>query len=396
MERYLTLIRLKLLMSNSFFEQFFRSSSASPTLINSEKQSNLLHSIQVLRGVAALMVVISHIGAVERKYGFSGQNLLARADIGQAGADLFFLISGFIMVVTMARRFGNPSEIGPFLIRRFMRIYPIYWVFVLVICLAQAVRPEWVNSSYPGETRYLTSFLLLPAPGVPVMMVAWTLEYEVAFYLIFAVLMFLPFRWLLPLLSLFFGLLVLFGEFVFTDGFWPGWAMRPILLEFLLGAALGHLHLQKRWGFGWLLTFTGIVLWVIATMGPASQPIRGFGDAFLERPISFGIPAGLLLYGLVSLEKKIGVKFPMFLQRLGDSSYSLYLSHVLVISVGGRLWLAGGFNQWPINFLLITVVLILALLVGWLIHVLIEKPLISFLQKRWLKDTRKVLVDTHV
>tara|TARA_R110002033_G_scaffold95003_4_gene144190 strand:+ start:4467 stop:5606 length:1140 start_codon:yes stop_codon:yes gene_type:complete len=357
--------------------------------------SKRLQSIQVLRGIAALMVAISHLGIIETKYGYSGQHLLSNANIGQAGVDLFFLISGFIMVVTMYKHFGTSKNIPNFLLRRSIRIYPIYWVYAIVIVIAMTIRPEWVNSSFPGETRYLTSFLLLPSPGVPIMMVAWTLEYEMFFYFIFALLMFLPFRRLLPILTVFFGVLVLLGEFVYTEGNWARWGLNPILLEFLMGVALGHLYLKKRWGNGWLLTFAGISLWALMAFFSPKGSMLGLGDGFLERPIYFGIPAALILYGLISFERKKEIGFPIFLQKIGDASYSLYLSHVLVLSLLGRIWKAFGGDQYPINYILIVVFLGAAVFVGWLSFVIIERPMINYLQKRLFKPSEKALAKTH-
>ena len=121
----------------------------------------------------------------------------------------------------------------------------------------------------------------------------------------------------------------------------------------------------------------------------------GLGDGFLERPIYFGIPAALILYGLISFERKKEIGFPIFLQKIGDASYSLYLSHVLVLSLLGRIWKAFGGDQYPINYILIVVFLGAAVFVGWLSFVIIERPMINYLQKRLFKPSEKALAKTH-
>jgi exopolysaccharide production protein ExoZ len=340
------------------------------------------------------MVVISHIGVIERKYGFPGQNILGKADIGQAGADLFFVISGFIMVVSMATRFGIRKSVEPFLLRRFIRIFPIYWLYLLVICLAMGFKPEWVNASMQGEggTNFLSSFLLLPAPGAPILLVDWSLKYEVFFYLIFALLLLLPFKRLLPILTILFGFLLLWGGIGHPKGFLSFWITRPYLMEFLFGVILGHLHIKKYWGFGWLLISMGVAIWLFDTQGPPWNPTIGLGKPFLERPLFLGIPAALLLYGFVSLEQTKSIRFHNIFLRIGDASYSLYLSQVLFISACGRLWVELSLNKLPVNYILVLLTLPLAILCGWLSYAYVEKPIIDYLQQRWLKNVKKPIV----
>ena len=355
-----------------------------------------MHSIQVLRGIAASLVVISHIGIIERKYGYSGQNFLSWADIGQAGVDLFFVISGFIMVVTMWKRFGNSKGISQFLLRRFIRIYPIYWIYLILICIVMAVNPQWVNSSVQGGINFFSSFLLLPARGGPILLVDWSLKYEVFFYAIFAILMLFPLKYLLPVLTFLFVSLSFFGEYGHPHNLWAQWLTRPFLLEFLFGVLLGHLHLNKVWGFGWMMASLGLIWWCIDAMGSSTYTVLGIGKNGLDRPLFLGIPSALILYGFVSLEKKNFINFPLVLQRLGDASYSIYLSQVLFISACGRIWVVIGLNRLPLNLLLVLTIFPLALFFGWLSYTFVEKPIINFLQTHLLKNPGKPILKTSI
>lgn len=359
-----------------------------------KNDSQLLHSIQVLRGIAASLVVISHIGIIEKKYGYPGQNFLSRADIGQAGVDLFFVISGFIMVVTMWKRFGDSKWIGQFLLRRFIRIYPIYWVYLILICFMMAIHPQWVNSSVQESINFFSSFLLLPAHGGPILLVDWSLKYEVFFYALFAFLMLFPLKYLFPVLTVLFVSLSLFGEFSHPQIFGVWWITRPFLLEFLFGVLLGYLHLQKLWGFGWFITILGVAIWCFDAMGTSTSVILGIGKNGLDRPLYLGIPAALILFGLVSLEKRNLLKFPLILQRMGDASYSIYLSQVLFISACGRLWMTMGLHKMPLNLLLVLAIFPCSIFFGWLSYVFVEKPIINFLQTRLLKTPGNAILKT--
>ena len=355
-----------------------------------------MHSIQVLRGIAASLVVISHIGIIERKYGYSGQNFLFWADIGQAGVDLFFVISGFIMVVTMWKRFGNSKGISQFLLRRFIRIYPIYWIYLILICVTMAVNPQWVNSSVQGGINFFASFLLLPAKGGPILLVDWSLKYEVFFYAVFAIFMLFPLKYLFPILTALFIGLTFFGEYGHPQTLWMQWLTRPFLLEFLFGVLLGYLHLHKRWGFGWLIAFLGVLWWGIDAMGSSTHTILGIGRNGLDRPLFLEFLQHSFCSALLVSEKKSMVKFPLVLQRIGDASYSIYLSQVLFISACGRIWVAIGFNKLPLNLLLVLTIFPLALFFGWLSYVFVEKPMINFLQTHLLKNPGKPILKTSL
>ena len=143
-----------------------------------------LIGIQYLRGLAALLVVVHHI--IECQYNFAGARMIPREIVlvGSVGVDLFFVISGIIMMVSSFPRDRRPLRPLEFLKRRGQRIYPLYWCFAALILLIGAVG---VSS---GEHRtvddLIRSLLLLPSK-VGLLSYAWTLQDEVYFYAAFAV-----------------------------------------------------------------------------------------------------------------------------------------------------------------------------------------------------------------
>ena len=135
-------------------------------------QSKKIAAVQALRGVAALAVVAIHATAIERKY--SGGDLLLPEWLrfGASGADLFFVISGFVMVTVTGGCFGRINEVLRFLWGRVTRIYPTYWFYFFITLAALLWQPSWVNNSLPQQVSLWASFLLLPTNTLPLMMVA--------------------------------------------------------------------------------------------------------------------------------------------------------------------------------------------------------------------------------
>ena len=137
-----------------------------------------LRTIQMARGVAANLVVFSHLFFVESKYTAAGV-LPAFTLYGIAGVDLFFVLSGFIMVAVAGRDIG-PIE---FLWRRATRVYPTYWLISLAVLAVAIVAPAIVNSSIQVPISLWRSFLLIPDRTLPLLAVGWTLVHEMYFYL---------------------------------------------------------------------------------------------------------------------------------------------------------------------------------------------------------------------
>jgi exopolysaccharide production protein ExoZ len=135
-----------------------------------------LLTIQAARGFAANLVVLSHLSIVEAKY-TTGDVLPAFAFYGIAGVDLFFVLSGFIMVA-VAGHYTGPID---FLWRRFTRIYPTYWLVSLPVLALAIVAPAFVNSLIQTPIALWRSFLLIPDRTPPLLAVGWTLVHEIVF-----------------------------------------------------------------------------------------------------------------------------------------------------------------------------------------------------------------------
>ncbi|MCP8466364.1 acyltransferase [Pseudomonas sp. ZM23] len=302
-----------------------------------------LQSIQGLRGLAAVMVVAFHSLSIQAKYLAASSVIPAFALFGQTGVDLFFVISGFVMATTALNKPGTPAEILTFLRHRFLRIYPVYWVFFLLLTAVYLLRPEIINSSQGGKVDLLSSFLLLPSGTLPILMVAWSLTHELWFYLVFAALLLLPRAARVPAIGTW-ALLVLLSRFV---EFPPGAFLRVITheftLEFILGALAGVLYMRPRQhgrsrGLGLAGLAASIGLLVLAMKGDYLDGSDVLAAIPLGRALLFGGGYALMILGFALLERSVRV--PSACSWLGDISYSLYLSHLLTLSAAGRIWSA--------------------------------------------------------
>lgn len=302
-----------------------------------------LTSIQMLRGLAVLGVVGFHTLAIERKY--SGGDLLLPAvlQLGQAGVDLFFVISGFVMVLVTHGRFGSGREVVRFLWNRAARIYPTYWFYFFVTLAVFVARPNLVNASQGHQANLLASFLLLPDDRLPLVMVGWSLIHELWFYLAFAALLLLRERLLAPMLLSWAAVIVAVNVVVDVDALSAGLRVvfHAYTIEFLIGAfgaLLVRTNLARRTSpaLAWLALVTALAGFSFAAANGALD------GADLSRALLLGSAFGTLLVSAVLLEQRQALPVSRALCVVGDNSYTIYLSHTLVLSALGRAWMATG------------------------------------------------------
>ncbi len=332
-------------------------------------------SIQALRGIAALMVVLFHLQIVEGKYG--GGTLLLPALVGHAdsGVDLFFVLSGFVMTTIAAGSYGSPRAAGRFLLRRGWRILPLYWFYTTLVVVLMAVAPGMANSSYQDQ-GILASYLLWPQAQLPLLTVGWTLIHEAFFYLVMAVAIAFARDRQLPWLLAGWAVATLAAHAwpPSTGAPWAALVSSPLSLEFIAGALVGLYWRRLPAALALpamllgALAFAGSLLWLAGTP-PQELPV-------LHRAAYFGLPGALLVLGAVRWEQARQPGLPRLLLRIGDSSYSLYLSHVFVISALGRLWQRSGFTaaHWQ-HAVFLAVAVAACAVVGWLSWRLLEQPL---------------------
>lgn len=326
----------------------------------------LVRSIQYLRGVAALGVVVFHAAA--RAGGSFG--------VGAAGVDIFFVISGFIMWEVTCRRTPPPGE---FLLRRAQRIVPLYWLVTLGTAALAILAPAALPAMRPTLAHVGQSLLFIPhvAPDgliAPLIVPGWTLSYEIFFYLIFAFALLAPVRFRAWLVSATLAGLVLARPLGDThNALWSTYT-DPILLEFGAGVWLGWARSRDRLPGRWVAA----LLIAAALVALAWTSISAI-DVSRARVLLWGLPAVLLVTGFVSLERHRGVPAWPAMQLLGDASYSIYLIHGLAISAAVRVLVAVGSFPPPAIF---AIALVVGVASGLVLYACLERPLSGWFSRK--------------
>ena len=342
-----------------------------------------------------MLVVLSHLLIVERKYSPDGGNILGEwALLGMVGVDLFFVISGFIMVWVMWERPRGIQAAGRFLWARAARVYPLYWLMSLAVLAVYLVAPSMVFSSIETAPNIWKSFALFPDTREPLLAVGWTLIHEMYFYLVFALIMLLPRRMLLPSLALWSAVILGAGVFKWEGGAVSRLAFSPLTFEFIAGALIGYgLRGYGLRRFGqrknvWHAGFIGagalvilVLIWALTLF-----MVEGFPTEPFVRVKYFiaAASASVLIFALRDIPdqdmERARVWKPLVV--LGDWSYALYLSHILTLAVLGRVWqsIASGASLVG-NALVLTAMLAVTIVVAGLIYRFVERPILNAVRR---------------
>jgi peptidoglycan/LPS O-acetylase OafA/YrhL len=343
-----------------------------------------IHSIQVLRALAALMVVVHHVqpdaAVIAERAGLS----FARNDLlpWMAGVDIFFVVSGFIMVHASQKLFGQGGAARAFLTRRLARIVPLYWAMTSLFLLVGLIVPAALNSGVPSLGQILGSYLFWPVVSTqglvqPVYSLGWTLNYEMLFYALFAAGLMLPARLTLPAVTLALAALVatesLAGPLPLPFGFWG----QPIVLEFAAGMGIAVL---RRKG----LRLHGALRIAIAAAGAglliASAYFPGTDGPWSSLMWRGGAAILLMLAAACGRDGIVPVRPVRALAVVGDASYALYLVHPFVIRGMREVALRLGIHAPALYAALALAASVLAAL---LVYRYFEKPA-TRLVRRWL------------
>ena len=376
-----------------------------------EQKQSKLDSIQALRGIAALLVLVFHIAGHQIQ--ILGEHPTSDLWVkkgpwyqGYAGVDLFFLISGFVMVYVTRNTGQTLSDVLGFVKKRATRIYPLWWILAsfmgayFFITYRMLGAPDLSGVSPPATGYFIKSLLLIPQDHDPVLRLGWTLIHEMQFYLIFAVLLFAPRRWLPALLTLWAG--------VNISGYFLGWtdtgAVQAIVfsllsLEFIAGAAVALLMIRGVNVAPKPILIIGIALTLIALIfyTDNSTSLTKWG-----RVVVYTLPFAMIIYGASVMEQAGRIKVPRWLTTLGDWSYSLYLSHYLVLLVirriGGLLApylpesLVARFTVGAPglldNIAFITVGFVLSIITAGLCYYILERPLLRLARPTLASDRK--------
>ena len=345
------------------------------------------YGVQMLRAIAALAVVFHH--SLEESNGaataFSPDWLTTS---GASGVDIFFVISGFIMLYSSFRTARPSVSPGTFLFRRVTRIYPFYWTCclgTLGIALAGFLRHHRLAS---GEIAL--SLALLPSPNL-IIPASWTLAYEVYFYLIFASTLLLRSVWASAIgTTASIATLWLVGG-VLGSGTLRTFLVDPIPFEFAAGLWLAlafkwaNADRRRRWAVSPAWAAFGFVLLALAPLYVSHTTTAGLSGWL--RVFAWGLPSTLIVAVFLSVATPSSA-----LQRLmvflGHASYAIYLTHGFVMTGYGFILKTRLVSQAP-QIAIVPTIVLLAVVVGVVAHLVVEKPLLRVI-RRWTGRERLV------
>lgn len=344
---------------------------------------NHFDSIQTLRGIAALLVVLEHIRYL---------------NCGAFGVDIFFCISGFMILFT------THENTEHFLLKRILRIVPFYYLMTLGTYILLLFFPGMFAQTSANPIFLLKSLLFIPfdmGNGVlqPLMRIGWTVNYEMFFYLVFALSMRLCHKYRGLICSGILGLLVLSGYLL--NGVLPDspeifalpapfvFYSNPIILEFILGMLCYEIariiyRICGQWQYtakhkkslGAVGLFCAFGLFVLLLVTKPTINILG-----LRRFLVWGIPGMLIV--LSFFFAGLFLSMPSLWVTLGNISFSLYFVHYYPVLFMDRM--ICDFSAFSITALLGTIfIVILCVILAYIAWILIEKRFTGRLRRLFL------------
>lgn len=355
--------------------------SARPAAARSLKE---YWTIQALRFVAAFAVVCVHSTFYAHERLSSGVTVYGQ---GAHGVRLFFVISGFVMILSSQRLVEQSKGWLVFAIKRILRIVPLYWLilttkfiimqFAAGLALHTRTDPVYIVQSYFFVPAYNLDGEIKPFHGV-----GWTLNFEMFFYLLFTLAMLLRIR-----AERFAGpiLIALAAASLLREATWPAplqFLCDPIVLDFLAGMLIA------RWCQRGLV-IAPAVAWALVAVGLAGLFVP-YGMPPMPPLVSsllLTLFSAATILGAAALEPRIGSAMPRWAVFMGAASYSLYLVHPLTGPAAPAILAKLGLN-WP--WLAVLGSIAIASAAGAMVYVLVETPVTRFLNRR----LRRFLTDS--
>ena len=351
----------------------------------------MISLLQVFRGLAALLVVYHH--ANHEVVEMFGQNpLRSLFDLGDAGVQFFFVLSGFIIYYVHRGDIGRPARAREFLLKRIIRVYPIYVLVTLVLTPFWAFVPGFGNWYHKELSSFIYSILLLPQPHVPNLGVAWTLTHEMLFYLLFTVVvlnlgigraLFLgwfaviavaalllpsepafPFSYLLSVNNLLFGMGIL----------------AAVIVTRRDDDRRGGLHLVALGAAAFMIV--GVAGNLLVEAGAASDRF------FRAKIILLGLASFLVVLQSGSESVEAVFRRRRLLNAIGAGSFSIYLIHQPVISLFRKAVELVGWQDALGEHLFFVLAMVVSVSAGMVMYYLLERPMLRYLSRRYIHSRR--------
>jgi len=336
--------------------------------------------LQVYRGIAAVLVVMVHLSQMSTKR-LDQVAFFNLFQAGWSGVDYFFVLSGFIMVYVHRSAIGKKDQLKSFLVKRAVRIYPIYWIITLTVwCLFLVIPGFAANDQDLSLGHLIMSLLLIPQKHRPILVVGWTVIYDIYFYLLFSIAIWLKPKHSVPILSAWLLVTILHYRKIVNfpqDDFWLETVFGNLNLEFVLGCLAAYIVIKYNNNIGkyrW-------IVFGIANLGYAIFGMLASWGNIGGRIPTFGVLAAMLIIAATSIDLKDSPKIPYFLIFLGDASYSIFLTHLPMIRGIIKILQKANLGKYYDGFFAPALLAVFAVVFGCIFYSLIEKPLTVFLRK---------------
>lgn len=355
-------------------------------------------NIQGMRAIAALIVIMAHIFPNIMPMHTHWVKTFFSV-VGGTGVDIFFVISGFIIYHVMQRSIASMDTVGKgralyaFAMKRFIRIYPLYWIVFGTSCLIMAWAPP---AELPPQEPLLQLLALIDNLPNYYVSVAWTLTFEVYFYAVVALGLLLFARRAMVGVTIWFAIV---GGATLL-GLWFPWSkpldfvFAPLVLEFLLGIVVAMLIDRGFQRFHGAL-LAGAFIWIAIGslfLMPSIFALNvdhwgrlvAINRSFALHVVCRGIPAAIFIYGIVVLEIRQRWIMPRVLQYIGNASFSIYLWHVVVFNAVAEVFVRLGWVGVVSPIGLTALMIAIGLSIGLLSYQCLEEPLLRHLGQRFL------------
>ncbi|NQX66716.1 acyltransferase [Paenibacillus alba] len=336
--------------------------------------------IQASRGAAAFFVMLFHTSAMSFKY--FHYDFLGISGIGRSGGvDFFFVLTGFLLYHTYGQKIGTKMTVIPFLTSRLIRIYPFYWLITLTVLPVYFLVPSFGYGYETYKDTIIKSLLLLPQTHGPVLPVAWSLSYFVLFYLVFSILMAVgkkPANLFVSLWVLLTICHVLRAPIIGADldrHVYLNFLFSEVNLEFFAGCLLAKWVEHRRTKHYKMLIILGILgffsIWVN----------NMYNLTTYHNYLFYIIPAVLVLLGASSVPEQFRLPYwVQHLNKLGNASYTILLTHLLFISIIMKLSVVTHISEY-LGFLLTDLIVVfLTVPLCYTVYRLAEKQLVTGLK----------------
>ena len=336
---------------------------------------NKLETLQCGRAFAAILVLLFHTNITLSLKKYMGQDVFYFSNIGYSGVHFFFVLSGFVIYLTHAKDIGVPGRWRNYLKKRFLRIYLPLWTVLLCLISIFLTVPVYGSGTETQIKNIVSSMLALPSYDNSILSVEWTLRHELLFYIFFALLIAAPKTGKLIMCTWF-----VISCFPFSNNTMLGFSFSPYHLLFAMGILTAFVYDREPIKFPLLVLIVGGAIFFANWISCLNAGYRGPGPH--PNPMAewaFGIGSAFIILGTATLEKGGRLVCPASLVFLGEASYSIYLVHFPIVSMGAKI--VAKCRHFLSSGIAYTLVVVLAISAGIAFHIIVERPIMRWARR---------------